>query len=213
MNNNYFLKDGYAINAQPYFFNDSVEDSMVYQLEVYKHAASLLVQHKLDSVLDIGCGVGTKLQEMILPHTSNITGVDSDHAIPECQEMYSFGNWIAGNLEDENFKIEGTYDLIISADVIEHLIDPDKLLRLIADSSHSNSRVVISTPERDLRRGFEHMGPPQNTAHVREWNGAELRQYLESRGFRVDDFQIVDLREGMKTCQMFTGTLPEFCPA
>ena len=72
-------------------------------------------------------------------------------------------------------------------------------------ASHEATTVVLSTPDRDRRRGPDDMGPPGNWSHVREWNVEEFRAYLESRGFRVDESRIVDLREGMPTCHLVVG--------
>jgi SAM-dependent methyltransferase len=94
------------------------------------------------------------------------------------------------------------FDLIICADVIEHLVDPDVVLRWIRLFSKPTSRIVLSTPERDLRRGRRSLGPPENLGHVREWNSREFCAYLDSRGFDILQHEIVDLKRGVKTCQL-----------
>ena len=198
----YCIKPGYRINSVPEFYNDSLEDSEYYQLDVYKYAASLIRQHEISSVLDIGCGAATKLRDYIYPECNNITGIDSQHAISLCRELYDFGDWHVADLEDESYKLDNHFDLIICADVVEHLIDPDKLLSLIKECAHSRSLIVLSTPERDLRRGLNDIGPPENKAHVREWNKQEFSSYLSSRAFKIKEHEIVQLCEGMKTCQL-----------
>jgi hypothetical protein len=70
--------------------------------------------------------------------------------------------------------------LVICSDVIEHLVNPTELLRFLYDTA---AVTLLSTPERDLSRGTDHWGPPQNEAHVREWNLAELHALLEDFGF------------------------------
>jgi hypothetical protein len=67
-------------------------------------------------------------------------------------------------------------ELVICADVIEHLEDPNELLQFIKRTQAS--RVVISTPERDLLNLGTHDGPPRNMHHVREWNGDEFCAYI-----------------------------------
>lgn len=203
--NNYFVKEGYRTNENPSFYNDSLEDSSYYQLEVYEYIASLFGQHKISSVLDVGCGMATKLRDYILPHCADITGLDSEHAISQCRKLYEFGRWDAVDLEDSAFVLHDSYDLIICADVIEHLKDPDNLLRIIKSGTQAQSLVVLSTPERDLRRGFDDTGPPENTAHVREWNENEFRSYLSARQFKIEHYDIVHLCKDMKTCQLAMG--------
>jgi len=201
----YWIKKGYRSNEQPTHYDDSLEDSQIYQLDVYKHAAAIATDRKVESVLDIGCGLGTKLVNYIAPLCPNITGIDSEYAIAACRERHPSGEWLVLDLEAPNLYLDTLFDLVICADVIEHLINPDHLLNLIKASTHPESRVVLSTPERDLRRGPDDFGPPQNLAHVREWNSEEFLDYLGSKGFQVHDHRIVQLKEGMMTCQMVTG--------
>jgi len=202
---NYFIKEGYRINENPSFYNDSLEDSEYYQLEVYEYIATLFRQHTISSVLDIGCGLATKLRDYVLPHCSNITGIDSEYAILKCRELYNFGSWHIADLGNSDYTLPGSYDLIICADVIEHLKDPDNLLRIIKSGAHPEGLIVLSTPERDLRRGINCTGPPQNNAHVREWNEKEFRAYLSDRGFKIEHYDIVHLCKDMKTCQLVMG--------
>lgn len=196
------------INENPRFYNDSLEDSSYYQLDVYEYTASLFGQNSISSVLDLGCGMATKLRDYIRPHCTDITGIDSEHAISQCRVLYDFGSWHTADLEDNSYVLPRSYDLIICADVIEHLKNPDSLLRIIKSGSHPGTVVVLSTPERDLRRGFGDMGPPQNTAHVREWNEDEFRAYLADRGFTIEHYDIVHLCKDLKTCQLAMGHFP-----
>lgn len=201
----YFIKQGYRENENPREYRDSLENAQTYQVDVYRHAEVLASSSDVHSVLDIGCGLATKLIEFISPHCDDITGIDCPETIEQCRSMHGAGSWIAGDIESPSFRVDGTFDLIISADVIEHLREPDRLLQLIRKASHAATLVVLSTPERDLRRGEQDMGPPANRAHVREWNAQELATYLTSRGFVIGERRIVELREGMRTCQLVVG--------
>jgi 2-polyprenyl-3-methyl-5-hydroxy-6-metoxy-1,4-benzoquinol methylase len=107
------------------------------------------------------------------------------------------------DIEDPSAELGRRFDLLMAVDVIEHLLNPDALLRFLYLHAHTRSVVVLSTPERDLRRGPGDCGPPANPAHVREWNGTELQAYLRSTGlFDVLSHQVVDMLPGMRTCQV-----------
>jgi len=164
---------------------DSVELSMVYQYEVYKYASRLIRKYKLRNVLDIGCGHGMKLKKLILPVCQDITGIDEVSTISWCKQHHNFGTWCADNLEDAKVDLERTFDLIVAADVIEHLVNPDKLLEAIKRFASRDTFIILSTPERDATRGKDDMGPPLNPLHAREWNFDEFRKYIEHRRFRV----------------------------
>ncbi len=204
----FFIKAGYRITQNPHMYCDSLGDSQTYQVDVYRFAAEIASTPAIRSVLDIGCGLATKLVELVLPSCETITGVDSPETVARCAEIHPIGRWIGGDLEAPELSLDCLYDLIISADVIEHLRNPDRLLELIRRASHPKTVVVLSTPERDLRRGVDDMGPPGNPAHVREWNSAEFLAYLVDRGMEIRENRIVDLREGVATCQLVVGHLP-----
>ena len=200
--NAYSIKPGYQINLQPKKYEDTFEDSDIYQVDVYCYAAEVVQRFACKRVLDVGCGVGNKLAKYLLPTGVDITGVDEKYGITLCRETHLFGNWVEDNIEEPSADLGGKFDFIISADVIEHLIDPDALLKYFKLWSNESTKILVSTPERDLRRGVNDLGPPGNGAHVREWNNREFISYLESRGLKVTENHIVELKSGMVCCQM-----------
>ena len=68
-------------------------------------------------------------------------------------------------------------DLIICADVIEHVEDPDQFMKHML-AIRDWKCLMISTPERNKRRGSWHYGPPPNPAHYREWSMEELKRFV-----------------------------------
>lgn len=72
--------------------------------------------------------------------------------------------------------------IVITSDVIEHIVKPDKYLRDLASISKKAPYVIVSTPDRDRVRGLDDLGPPDNPAHVREWSAGELHSLLDSSG-------------------------------
>ena len=181
----YFIKDGYRLNLTPISYLPTEENAEIYQYDVYLSAKQIIERFHLSSVLDIGCGYGTKLVTVIHPICGDITGIDVEVAIKVCTNKYGFGNWYVDNIENPKLGLNKKFDLIIAADVIEHLVNPDALIEYIKRFLHDETFIIISTPERDLVRGKGDLGAPQNPAHVREWNRYEFRKYLEFRGFSV----------------------------
>lgn len=78
------------------------------------------------------------------------------------------------------------FDLVVCADVIEHLLDPDPCLGFLRDLLGSHGILILSTPERDRVRGV-HCLSSDKPEHVREWNADEFGRYVRSRGFDVVD--------------------------
>ena len=99
-------------------------------------------------------------------------------------------------------ELRASADLVICADVIEHLDDPTILLELLRAAAKPNSPILISTPCRDRLLGPEALRP-SNPEHVREWTDEELSVWLRSEGFEILDHQIVvPFRMGLKTTQL-----------
>lgn len=177
------IKHGYVARAQASYFDDEpyATSPVIHQPDAYTLAAFLAQRHGADTIIDIGCGSARKL--MALQGFRKI-GVDFGPNLRYCTRSYPTETWIEADLASaRDLAIVDDVvarSVIICADVIEHLVDPTRLLTLLADLSRRASAVIISTPERDLVRGPDDMGPPANPAHVREWNIAEFETLLTS---------------------------------
>jgi 2-polyprenyl-3-methyl-5-hydroxy-6-metoxy-1,4-benzoquinol methylase len=181
----YFIKSGYVHRPVPEYFDDTTRSGVVYQPEVYPRAASLAREAGAEVIVDVGCGEGEKLAS--LHPEFRIVGIDLGRNITSARERYPFGDWEEFDLDKEGtFPVDDialSRAVVVCSDVIEHLRRPEHLLghlRRCLDLCHG---VVLSTPERNLRRGVHHMGPPGNVAHVREWAIDELAALLASFGF------------------------------
>lgn len=227
----YHLPEGYQENLHPVPYVATVEKSNWYQVEVYRLAALLLSQMEgLKKVLDLGCGMGTKLSEFIVPlkDVGFVFGVDIS-PFPDDKERLSLRSMTA-DLSDPGFSLsdwevkvpfqrwtvrgfqgsettlrcpESGFDMVICSDVIEHVQDPLNLLDHIQNNMAEGALVVISTPCRDAW-GVGASGPPNNHFHVREWSGPEFHKLLTGFGFEVLSFPLLaEGRDptGAKTCQ------------
>lgn len=166
---NYYIHDGYVCRLDNAHFDDtSFKDE--WQRPVYEYAARMMEIHGLTTVTDVGCGSGYKLAHIL--GQFDTLGIDLDPSYSFVKQQYPDRKWA---MADWN-TTPPTADMVISADVIEHLVDPNLLLKYIADMQPR--LVVLSTPERDsLGLGTED-GPPKNIHHVREWNLNQFAAYV-----------------------------------
>lgn len=164
-----------------YWTPERIEASGRFQYHVYRWAARLVTRLKLKSVLDIGCGVGAKLAGHIAPVCGDIWGFDQPSAVARARVRCPRGAFHVIDLDRPGFKPSRTFDLIICADVIEHLLDPDPVMQLIRGFAHEKTLVMMSTPDRPRVRGRASMGG-EKREHVREWSQQEFARFLRTRG-------------------------------
>jgi 2-polyprenyl-3-methyl-5-hydroxy-6-metoxy-1,4-benzoquinol methylase len=150
---------------------------------VYRVAYGVLDDNGLMSVLDVGCGGAFKLLKYFNDLDYNLVmGMDTPPTYDWLMKKYPNRQWMKSVLNQRSRWDEmrdATWDLVICADVIEHLPDPDVLLDFI---QHIRPRYfVLSTPNRTQLQEMFLMGPPRNTAHYREWTFEEFHSYIESR--------------------------------
>jgi hypothetical protein len=91
--------------------------------------------------------------------------------------------------------------------VIEHLVYPDILLNTLTKWLSFANQAVISTPERDLVHGTDHIGMPPNPCHVREWNASEFLCLMEQWQLQVESAQCVPAYEGSQFNETLVVTI------
>jgi Methyltransferase domain len=179
----YGIVPGYRYRASALSYDDTGNTDK-WQYEVYRYAADLMGANGFQTVCDVGCGSGYKLVHQLGDFET--TGTDIPQTVTFLRSKYPERRWLA---LDEVGRL-GKFDLVICADVIEHVDDPDALLSLL--ESIAKRHILISTPDRNLcyRRGnFHHFGPSTNPTHLREWSFDEFVQFVAGR-FNVLDHRI-----------------------
>jgi 2-polyprenyl-6-hydroxyphenyl methylase/3-demethylubiquinone-9 3-methyltransferase len=192
----FFLPKGYLqqsgaysreddLSDEVYWTPERIETSRVYQAHVYNWAAQLISAQHLTSVLDVGCGTGLKLAAFIHPVCADIQGIDQPAGIRVARRLESPGLYSEVDLESASIDLHRTFDLILCADVIEHLLDPDPMIEMIKRHSDNRTCIVLSTPDRERLHGRDCTASTKRE-HVREWSGTEFCTYLTDRGLSVD---------------------------
>lgn len=196
-----------ATSGTEYWNPARLRASHSYQFPVYAYAERVIREKRVGSVIDVGCGPGTKLSMLHDLHSAlSFTGVDLPNAIAFCQRTYQWGTWLAVNLEAESEphdKVIERVDLAICSDVIEHLLDPDKVLDYLRRVVRPGGYAILSTPERDKLRGKDCLNSPHRY-HVREWTREEFGAYLRNRGLTVcEQFLSFPMRYGLNSASLW----------
>lgn len=139
------------------------------------------------SVIDIGCGSG-RWCRVAARSARTVVGIDRDSGrIRDARALSPNSNieYIVGDITSE--LIERKFDVALLIHVIEHIDDPDWMLRTIAQFSHT---LVIEVPDFEadpLNLVRYQLGCPyySDADHVREYTLSMLRGQLERNGWRV----------------------------
>lgn len=137
------------------------------------------------SVLDIGCGYGTHLQ---LAHERGwtCTGVEiSGHARAIAQKRLEPHGVVVASISELP---EGSFDLILLLDVIEHLADPYPLFEELLEKHvlTGSSRIVVTTPNAGSDEaianpaGWQFRHPP---SHLTYYSAKSMSTLFRRLGF------------------------------
>ena len=192
----FYLARGYVQRDAPEYFVDENDAGVVWQPDVYPYTASVARAHGRTCVIDLGCGRARKLVNLRRHHPDlDVVGVDYGANIAWCQRNLLDGLWLEADLETATtLRLDPARiarSVVVCCDVLEHLVDPQPAMRLIEWLLRAGAaRAVLSTPARDRRAGAEHLGPPYNPSHVREWTCEEFQFFVGSCGLEVERFEL-----------------------
>jgi 2-polyprenyl-3-methyl-5-hydroxy-6-metoxy-1,4-benzoquinol methylase len=147
-------------------------------------------------VLDIGCGTGAWAPYLRRGEAIELVGIEIAPAAADVARGRYDRILTTPSEELDPAALGGTFDTIIAADVIEHLVDPFAELRRWVKWCAPNGEMVISTPNlrhfrvlRDLagRGRFDYVdeGGMMDRTHLRWFTEASLADALEEAGWRV----------------------------
>lgn len=157
---------------------------------VYRAAWRHAVERGYHRIADFGCGSAFKLTKYF--SRFDTTGYEIEPTLGFLREKYPDRRWCDGAAV-ESFDA----DLLICADVLEHLADPLALLQKVRRSPVAV--VFLSTPSLEMLAGRGksfRLGPPDNKSHINEWATDEFRNLAQSAGFRLLEQSIVSLEQG-----------------
>jgi UDP-glucose:(heptosyl)LPS alpha-1,3-glucosyltransferase len=101
----------------------------------------------LGRVLDVGCGAGGVGRSLRNAGASELVGVE---VFPEAAEEARsvFDEVVAGTIEDAlaSGALRGPFDTIACYDVLEHLVDPEAVLRALLPLAAPGGRLHVSVP-------------------------------------------------------------------
>jgi 2-polyprenyl-3-methyl-5-hydroxy-6-metoxy-1,4-benzoquinol methylase len=150
-------------------------------------------------ILDLGCS-GGRLAERLRKLGHTVTGVDSVEVPGVLDRVDRF---VHGDLDAGIPAEVGTgYDVVIAADVIEHVARPGELLRQMAEAVSPDGEIIVSTPNfahwyprirvASGTFGYDRRGILDET-HLRFFTRRSLLKLMRTSGLDVLDLQYTGL--------------------
>ncbi len=143
-------------------------------------------------ILDVGCASGTLTNKIskVFPK-SEIIGVDVyKDAVRFGKKMYPHINFIKADAHRLPFE-NNFFDLIICYETIEHVKNPDKVLRELKRVSKNDGMIVVAMDSGSLLFRFvwwiweKTKGKVWQDAHVHPFHHDELEQIIKKVGFKI----------------------------
>lgn len=167
-----------------------------------------LVERK--SVLDLGCGEGYGVN-LLATRAEEAVGVDlAPEALYHARRTYRRSNLRFLYMDINQLDLgTGSFDVICSLQVIEHLHDTRRFMREVLRVLKPEGTCVLSTPNKALiSPGRE---SPVNPFHVREYDYSQFLQFMREH-FELVDIVGVFHAGRLKLHDMITGrSFSRFC--
>ena len=150
-------------------------------------------------ILDIGCSSGTLGEYLIHERKCLVDGVEPDKGDYEIAKTRLNKVWNS-DIESALDSIDTNYDILIFADVLEHIVYPDKVLIAVKKLLNKNGKVVFSVPNMahiSTRLGliegsfkYTETGILDKT-HLHFWDKDTVEDVFKNSGMRLIDLDAV----------------------
>lgn len=194
----------YAVKQQDYFSN------------VRMDVLSLLPVNPHQKVLEVGAGAGNTLLYMKEKQLAKeVMGVELMSIANSYQNHPSIDKFQVGNIEQEAIDAPQEYfDVIICADVLEHLVDPWAAVDKISGHLKNGGLLIVSIP--NIRQwkaisnilfkgdfGYVPEGGIMDKTHLRFFCKKNVHQLLSTSVltpiYSIPNFKLKEVKEGKRT--------------
>ena len=145
-------------------------------------------------VLDLGCGNGYGTS-ILAEVTSRCLAVDiNNEALQEGKKQYQSSEISYRNIDlnkpgNNIAKIWGekNFEVVVSFEVLEHLVDPKRIVREIYNLIGEQGYFIVSVPNEKFE-SLDSNGNPKNPFHIQAFNLDRLKELMQENGFQIQNY-------------------------
>jgi 2-polyprenyl-3-methyl-5-hydroxy-6-metoxy-1,4-benzoquinol methylase len=156
-------------------------------------------------VLDLGCGNGS-LTNKIAQQGYEVVGVeDSEQGVTIAKKSFPSCHFIHSSIYNLPYaELKNSFDVVISVEVIDHLLYPKELVRAATQCLKPNGQLILTTPYHGYLKNLvlavsgkmdNHFTVLWDGGHIKFFSVKTLSSLLDSEGYTDLNFK-------------FTGRLP-----
>jgi 2-polyprenyl-3-methyl-5-hydroxy-6-metoxy-1,4-benzoquinol methylase len=176
----------------------------------------------IGAVLDVGCGSGGVAPGLRRAGATRLTGIE---VVPEQAELARarYDHVVAAPVEQALEQLDGHFETILCLDVLEHLVDPEQVLRDLHGVAAPGARLQVSLPNarhvslmKDLifngTFGYTEWGHRDRT-HLRWFTRRDIVDAMERNGWAVQRVSHPMLNKSSGLDRLTRGRSTEFLVA
>jgi cyclopropane fatty-acyl-phospholipid synthase-like methyltransferase len=152
---------------------------------------------------------------------SEVWGIDADREGIEILERHGSKNIVQGDLEHlEDCDLDGTFDVIVAGEVIEHINNPGLFLTGIKRFMTGDTQLILTTVNAYCAmrffyygaRGRRGLAEPVHPDHIAYYSYSTLKLLVERHGFEMTNFYFYDLgNEHRRFVRWFLKLVNDIC--
>jgi 2-polyprenyl-3-methyl-5-hydroxy-6-metoxy-1,4-benzoquinol methylase len=149
-------------------------------------------------ILDLGCGNGS-LSNFLVTEGYEVVGIEeSNQGVKQAQKNFPNCKFMQGSIYDLPYdKLECSFDIVLSVEVIEHLFYPKELVRAAKKCMKPDGQFILTTPYHGYLKNIAlalsgkmdgHFHALWDGGHIKFFSVKTLKELLESEGYSDINF-------------------------
>ncbi|BAY07260.1 class I SAM-dependent methyltransferase [Calothrix sp. NIES-2098] len=162
-------------------------------MEMISTSAGMIKNQQKLRILDIGCGNGS-LSNFIAQNGYEVVGIEeSESGFEFASRSFPNCRFILGSIYDLPYAELGEkFDIVIAAEVIEHLFSPRELLRNAQKCLKPKGHLILTTPYHGYFKNLvlavsgktdKHFNPLWDCGHIKFFSQATMTALLEAENY------------------------------